>query len=707
MAMIRTEIRPDGIAVVTLDHPAKPVNTLSPALLEEFLESAAPLLEDERVRAIVLASAKKETFIAGADLEVLDGMSSAEEAEALSRQGNALLSRVASSRTPVVAAVHGAALGGGLEVALACHYILASDDPATVFAQAEVLVGLNPAGGGSQRLIERVGLIAGLPLLLTGRRVRARRALQIGLVDAITTPGGIVDTAARAAAMLADGRLQRRRRRRTLLDRVASTPPGRALVVRAARQQLARRTRGLYPAPPAILDCVETGLKHGIQAGLDRESEHFGRLAMSDESRALRWLFFAMKALSRPVTAAPSRPVTRLAVLGGGLMGSGIASVSLGVCPVVVRDISDDALAATARAVDSGLRKQVRSGAIRRIEHDRRFSRLNLTQEMDAVEGADLVVEAVFEDLELKRQLLVETEERVAAEAVLASNTSALPISAIAAGAKHPERVLGMHYFSPVPKMPLLEIIVTEQTAPWAAATAHAFGTAQGKTCITVKDRPGFYTTRILSPYLNEAVVLLQEGAGVLAVDDAMKDFGYPVGPLALIDEVGIDVGAHVAAELGRAFAARGLEGTDVLPRMLEAGLKGRKSGRGFYRYPEAGRRGRKRVNREVRTFLQAGPHRSMTEAEIQDRLVLLMVNEAAHCLGEGIVSSPRDGDVAAVLGLGFPPFRGGPFHHVDAIGAGTVVDRMKELADRHGRRFDPAPLLLELAVSGGRLRSG
>ncbi|MCG6964574.1 MAG: enoyl-CoA hydratase/isomerase family protein, partial [Acidobacteria bacterium] len=571
MAMIRTEVGHDGIAVVTLDHPAKSVNTLSPALIEEFEETVSPLLEDERVRAMVLTSAKKDTFIAGADLEVLDTMTNAKQPEALSRQGNALLSGLACSPKPVVAAVHGAALGGGLEVALACHYILASDDPATVLSQAEVMVGLNPAGGGSQRLIERVGLVAGLPLLLTGRRVRARHALRMGLVDALTTPGGITATAVRAAAMLAEGSLSRPRRRRTLLDRVASTAPGRALVLRAARKQLARRSRGLYPAPAAILDCVETGLKGGIQAGLERESEHFGRLVMSNESRALRWLFFAMRALARPTASVPPRPVERLAVLGGGLMGSGIASVSLGVCPVVVRDINDDALATTAKAVDDGLLKQVRSGAIRRIDRDRRSSRLYLTLELDDLEGADLVVEAVFEDLGLKRRLLAETESRVSAETVLASNTSALPISAIAAGAAHPERVLGMHYFSPVPKMPLLEIIVTEATAPWAAATAHTFGAAQGKTCIIVKDGPGFYTTRILAPYLNEAVVLLQEGADTRTVDEAVKDFGYPVGPLALIDEVGIDVGAHVADQLGRAFADRGLEGTDVLPRMVAA----------------------------------------------------------------------------------------------------------------------------------------
>jgi len=271
-----------------------------------------------------------------------------------------------------------------------------------------------------------------------------------------------------------------------------------------------------------------------------------------------------------------------------------------------------------------------------------------------------------------------------------------LPISKIAAGARHPERVIGMHYFSPVPKMPLLEIVVAEQTAAWATATAHAFGTAQGKTCIVVKDGPGFYTTRILAPYLNEAVLLVEEGARVEDVDRAMKEFGYPVGPLALVDEVGIDVGAHVAQDLGRAFADRGLEGSGAMPRLFEAGLHGRKNGRGFYLYPKGKKKGKKEVNPKIYELLGAAARRSVNPTEIQDRLALLMVNEAVHCLQEGVISSPRDGDLGAILGLGFPPFRGGPFRHVDAVGREAIISRLQALAEQHGRRFEPALMLAE-----------
>jgi 3-hydroxyacyl-CoA dehydrogenase/enoyl-CoA hydratase/carnithine racemase len=700
--MIRLEKRSDGIVVVTLDHPSKPVNTLSPSVVEEFNDTVAPLLDDRGVRGMVVVSAKKDTFIAGADLELIEGLGEA-EISAMSREGNALLERIFTASKPVVAAVHGAALGGGLEVALACHYILATDDPRTVLAQSEVMLGLLPAGGGTQRLMERVGLVAALPMLLTGKRVRARRARKMGLVDAITTPGGLAETGARAALAMAEGRLERKVRKKSLTDRLAETPPGRALVLKAARKQVARQTRGLYPAPPAILDCVETGLRRGRVAGLAKESDYFGKLAVTPESRNLVRLFHAMNDAKKPEAGAQPRDVSRLAVLGGGFMGAGVASVSLGLCPVVVRDISDDVLGRAAKTVDDGLKRQVRSGAIRPVEADRRRSRLLLTTELEDIEGADLVIEAVFEDLELKQRVLAQTEERVSASAVFASNTSALPIAKIAAHAHYPERVVGMHYFSPVPKMPLLEIVAAEKTARWAVDTARAFGTAQGKTCIVVKDGPGFYTTRILAPYLNEAVLLVEEGAAIEDVDRAMKDFGYPVGPLALIDEVGIDVGAHVANDLGSAFAHRGHEGSGAMPKLFEAGLEGRKNGRGFYLYPSGKKKGPKPVNPKVYELLGGAARRQIPPAEIQDRLALLMVNEAVYCLQESIIASERDGDLGAILGLGFPPFRGGPFRYVDAVGRGKIVGRLEALASAHGERFLPAALLAEVVENRGK----
>jgi 3-hydroxyacyl-CoA dehydrogenase/enoyl-CoA hydratase/3-hydroxybutyryl-CoA epimerase len=697
--------RDDGVMVVTFDAPDRPVNTLSPALIDEVEAEVIPALEDPRVRALVLASGKLTTWIAGADLDVLEGMASAADAEAMSRRGNSLLSRIAGSRKPVVAAIHGAALGGGLEVALACHFLLASDDPATVLGLPEVMLGMLPAGGGTQRLPRRTGLVAALPLLLTGQRLRARKAHRLGIVDAVTTPGGIVETAVKAALLLAEGKLSARRL--PLKARASLALPVRTLILRAARRQAEAKTRGLYPAPLAILECVATGLAHGIDRGLDCESRHFGELVASRQAKCLVGLFHAMNDLKKAPPGLEPRAVERLGVLGAGLMGSGVAAVSIPLCPVVLRDVADAPLSGGARSIHGGLERQLHSGALNRTERDRRWSRLLLTRDIADLAGCSLVVEAVFEDLDLKRRVLAEVEEVVRPDTVYASNTSALPIAGIAAAARHPERVLGMHYFSPVPKMPLLELVVADRTAPWAAATARAFGAAQGKTVITVKDTPGFYTTRILSAYLNEAMLLLSEGAAIEALDRALMDFGFPVGPIALIDEVGIDVAAHVAEDLGRRFADRGSTPSPLLPKLHAAGYLGRKNRRGFYVYPPLGKKARKTPNVEVYGALELGARRTIPGADIVDRLALMMVDEAARCLAEGVIASPRDGDIGAVLGLGFPPFRGGPFHHVDELGPAVVAARLEELAARFGGRFAPAPPLVDAARTGKRFFVG
>lgn len=691
---LRLTVRPDGVAVVTFDTPGSPVNVLSSGLLAEVEEMLDTIEKDPRIKAGVLFSAKPDTFIAGANLEEVLAMKTEKEASDFSRRGQALLNRLEDGRKPYIAAIHGAALGGGLEVALACHYRIATDHPKTVLALPEVMLGLLPGGGGTQRLPRLIGLPKALPMLLTGKRIRARDAKRMGLVDALTAPAGFLETACRAAVDLVEGRLNPERDDLALPDRVAALGPIRGYILKTARESVEKKTEGLYPAPFFIVDCVAAGLSDGASAGYRKESELFSKLVVNPGSKNLIRLFDVMTELKKEKEPVEPRSVKKLAVLGAGLMGQGIAAVSLPMNPVVLKDVADSSLGGAARAIRQSLDKRVRSGALPRLERDQQWFGLTLTLDPASVAGADLVIEAVFEDIGLKRKVLAETEAHISAEAVYASNTSALPIKEIAAKAKHPERVLGMHYFSPVPKMPLLEIIRWEKTSPQALATARAYGQGQGKTVIVVEDGPGFYTTRILAPLLNEAILLLEEGAEVRELDRAMKKFGFPVGPCALMDEVGIDVAAHVSKDLGKAFEHRGLKAPASLGELFAAGYSGRKGGKGFYLYPRERVR-EKPVNDEVYRFFGA-ERRPVDPAVAAERMALAMVNEAIHCLGEEILHSPRDGDAGAILGLGFPPFLGGPFRYADSRGIAALSGHLEDFASRFGERFAPAPLLLE-----------
>jgi 3-hydroxyacyl-CoA dehydrogenase/enoyl-CoA hydratase/3-hydroxybutyryl-CoA epimerase len=407
-------------------------------------------------------------------------------------------------------------------------------------------------------------------------------------------------------------------------------------------------------------------------------------------------IFFATTALKKDNgtddPAVTPRPVERVGVLGGGLMGSGIAYVTANAgLPVRVREKDDAAAARALAAVRGILDERVERRSIDRLERAEKMRLLTVATDWSGFAAVDVVIEAVFEDLALKREM-VRAFEAVNDHGLFASNTSSIPIARIAEGARSPERVLGMHYFSPVNKMPLLEVVVTERTSKEATATAVALGKRQGKTVIVVRDGPGFYTSRILGPYMNESVRLLLDGAAVDEVDRALVAFGFPVGPFTLADEVGIDVAAKVGHVLHDAFGAR-MEPPPALDPFVAAGRLGRKAKKGFYTY--GGKE--KRVDETVYALLPGGrARRSFTAAEIQDRLVLPMVNEAIRCLGEGILRSARDGDVGAVFGLGFPPFRGGPFRFADALGTTALLARVERLRERHGERFEPAPLLVE-----------
>jgi 3-hydroxyacyl-CoA dehydrogenase/enoyl-CoA hydratase/3-hydroxybutyryl-CoA epimerase len=691
----------EGIARLVLDLPGEPVNKITRGLRDELESALETVARDPAVRAVVLLSGKPDTFIAGADIEEFVALESREQAYTLVRTGQALINRIPALGKPVVAAIHGACLGGGLEAALACSYRIATDHEKTRLGLPEIQLGIIPAAGGCQRLPRLIGLRAALDLILTAKTLPARPALRRGLVDEVVHPTVLERAATEAAKRLAAGWKPSRATGGLMAALVENNPVGRALVLSLARRQVQAKSGGHYPAPFAALEAVGVGLRDGMDAGLEREARLFADLAVGEVSRELVNIFFASNALKKDFGVAAdveARRIERLGVMGAGFMGSGIGGTAVAQAAVSVR-FRDTTLPAVAKGLGAARRildDRLARKRITRPEHGRLVALLSGGVDWAGFRRADLVIEAVFEDLAVKHEVFRALEEQVRDDCVLASNTSTIPIARIATALRVPERLVGMHFFSPVEKMPLLEVIVADGTAPWVTATAVAFGRRMGKTVVVVRDAPGFWVNRILAPYLNEAGRLVMEGADIGHVDRAMKAYGFPVGPITLLDEVGLDVGLKASSVLHEAFGER-MEPVRGLDALVQAGRLGRKSGRGFYRYEHGRRRG---VDESVRALIGAATAAAPVR-DVEDRLVYAMLNEAARALDEGVVRGARDGDIAAIFGIGFPPFRGGPLRTLDRIGAVRAAETLRRLEQAHGPRFAPAPVLVRHAERG------
>ncbi|HEX2205842.1 MAG TPA: 3-hydroxyacyl-CoA dehydrogenase NAD-binding domain-containing protein [Longimicrobium sp.] len=694
----------DGIGIIRLNDPGKPVNVISAALVEEMSDILRRLEDGEGgVRAAVILSEKRGTWIAGADIEQFKDFETPADGERASREGQELLNRLERLHIPVVAAIDGAALGGGLEVALACTYRIATTSPKTKLGLPEVNLGILPGAGGTQRLPRLIGLAGALDLMLTGKQLDGRRARSAGVVDE-TVPAPVLEREAlRAARDLASGKLKPKGGRRKGSPKFAENLPGlRGFIFRKARQGVMGKTHGLYPAPLKLLDVVERGLDRTLDEGLELEAKAFGELAVTPEARSLVHLFFTTTAAKNdPELGEDVKPrgVGHIAVVGAGFMGAGIAAVSAesGI-QVRLKDVEPEAAARGLKTARDTLVKRAKRKKLKPFEITRITDRVAPTTAYTGFHTADVVVEAVFEEISLKHRVIAEIEAAAGEETVLGSNTSTIPIAKLAEASARPQNVIGLHFFSPVDKMPLLEIITHPGTAPWVTATSHAYGKQIGKTPIIVNDSPGFYANRILTPYMAEAALLLDEGLRMEDIDRAMTLWGYPVGPITLYDEVGLDVAQKAGKIMAEAFADR-MTPSSVIDRMVADGRLGRKNGKGFYKYGEDGKRAG--PDDAVYALIGAPAHRTVPREEIQERLGLTMVNEALRTLEEGVLRSARDGDVGAVLGIGFPPFRGGPFWYVDQTGADRVLERLRALEAKYGKRFAPAKLLVERAESG------
>ncbi len=719
-----------GVALITFDQPGEAVNTISPEIAEEFDRLLNRALKDAEVQAVVFTSGKKDNFVAGAKIDFLQTVKRVEEAVQLSRQAQQGFDRLDAFAKPVVAAIHGSCLGGGLEWALACDYRIATDAPQTGLGFPEVQLGLIPGAGGTQRLPRLIGTPAALDLILTGKTVRASKARKLGLVDEVVPKPILLAVAIQRARELASGKRQVERShhfhsvgkhgltgflqgltKKDLWSELAleDNPLGRRVLFEQARKQVLKKTKGKYPAPLKALEAVRAGLEHGIEEGLKLEAKSFGELVVSDVSRRLVEVFFATTELKKENgTSDPTvqpRPVRKIGILGGGLMGGGIAYVTVARMnvPVRIKERDDPSAGRALKYVGGLFKERVERRDLNWRDASAKLALATATTDLSGFKHVDLVIEAVFEDLALKQKVLQDIEAVTSEQCVFASNTSALPIGKIAAASRHPQTVIGMHYFSPVNKMPLLEVIRQAKTDDWVAATAVDVGRKQGKTVIVVNDGPGFYTSRIIAPYMNEASQLLVEGADISELDRALVEFGFPVGPINLLDEVGIDVAAKVAKFLHESFGDR-LAAPESFQKVIQDGRTGRKGNKGFYTYDGK----KKGVDESVYALLPHGKQRKRFDREeMAERCVLQFVNEAIRCLEENILRSPRDGDVGAIFGLGFPAFLGGPFRYVDSLGASKVLSKIERWQEALGKRFEPAPMLKDMAKFGKKFYPG
>jgi len=703
-----------GVAHLVIDVIGENVNTLKTEFAEQIDAVLAEIKADKTITGIVLCSGKKDSFVAGADINMLDACQTREEVVALSRQGQRIFTLLENLPIPIVAAIDGTCLGGGLELAMACHARICSDNVKTSLGLPEVQLGLLPGSGGTQRLPMLVGLQKSLDMMLTGKQLRAKQALKSGLVDDVVPSSELLEVAEQKAISLHQRGKSNAKRKQGLMDKLLeNNAVGRNIVYQQAQKTVLAKTQGNYPAPTKIIDCIRTGIEFSLENGYKVEAEHFADLVMSDESAQLRQLFFATTAMKKEQGVADVMPdkVAKAGVLGGGLMGGGIAFVTATKAnvPVRVKDINHKGISQALKYSYQLLNKKVKRRFLLNSEMQKQLAMITGSIDYTGFKALDIVIEAVFEDLTLKQNMVAEVEDNCHDNTIFASNTSSLPIGKIAAKAKRPENVIGLHYFSPVDKMPLVEIIPHDKTSDQTISNTVAFAKKQGKTPIVVKDKAGFYVNRILAPYMNEAAILLLDGEPVDKIDSALVKFGFPVGPMQLLDEVGIDVGAKIGpilqADLGDRFAAPA-----AFDKLLADGRLGKKAKKGFYLYKKDSlvktiqnrlkgiKAGQKQVDESIYSLLTIKPSGNLSAAEISKRCTFMMLNEAARCVDEGIVRNARDGDIGAIFGIGFPPFLGGPLRYIDQIGAKSVVAQLSQWAEQHGERYAPCEALVTMA---------
>lgn len=669
--------------VCTLRLNAGRLNTISFELLEELCGALRRANADGDVRVIVITGGDGH-FSAGADVNIFKGITSSDEAVEVSRVFQEAFGVVEGSAKPVVAAVAGTVMGSALELAMACHYRVC--DEKTKFSMPEIRLGINPGAGGTQRLPRLIGAEAALGMLLTAKAVSAQDALGMGLVDGICAVGYFV------------GGVERVRKTRECFEKIGDVVVNEAAF--AGAERIVNRARAEVIAGGRILEAVKTGIVESFEAGLRKEQEVFAECMETAATRNKIYLFFATRKTSKveELEGIEARRIKRAAVVGMGSMGTGIVhALIIAGFEVVVRDENSGVLEKGVAKIRKSIEKRVSAGKMTEDRADEMLSLITTTTEWGDIADADIVIEAVFEDLSVKQSVLAEIEKVCPAETIVATNTSTLLLDRLGEKMEYPDRLIGLHFFNPAQVMPLVEVIRCESTRPEVVAGSLQFAKQIRKTPVLVRNREGFVVNRIFIPYFKEAFYLLEDGASVRDIDEAMVEFGFPMGPLTLIDMAGLDILEFTDEIMRNAFVHHNRR-SDILGRLVEGGFLGQKSGSGLYKYvkgdytPGDSSEAQK-IIADVRDEKGISP-RHIDAEEIVDRMVLRMVNEAYYVMAEGIALRQSDVDVAMVLGTGFPDFRGGVLKYANEIGIETVKKRLGVLAEKFGERFRPCEYL-------------
>ena len=696
----------DHLAILWFDLPDEKVNKFNAAVMQELSEQLDELRQRDDIRCLLLMSKKPGIFIAGADVNAIKDLRDEEEGYRVARQGQEIFGKVEQLPFPTVAVIDGACMGGGTELSLCFTYRIATDSKKTKIAFPEVNLGILPGWGGTQRLPRLIGLQRAMDMILTGRSVDAKRALRSGLIDTIIAAEWVREKAIAFAREVISGEAQKylkKRKPRGLANAlIEKTPPGRKVLFTQARKMILRKTGGHYPAPLLALQTLEQTHGKSLAKGLEIEARHLARLIITNICKNLvqifQWTEEIKKESGVKDTSLSGQAVGKAAVLGAGVMGGGIAQLfAARAIPVRVKDINHEALAKAYQQAAEVLRGSLKRRKITRLEMRQIMNRISGTVDYSGFKNSDLVIEAIVEDLEIKKKVLAELETHLSADAIIATNTSSLRVDDMAVALKKKNRFVGLHFFNPVHRMPLVEVVRGKHSSEEAIATVFNLCKNLGKTPIVVRDGPGFLVNRLLLPYMVEAISLLEEGHSLKRIDSAMRRFGMPMGPIELFDEVGIDVAWKVAKILRESMADRMAE-SEILHKLVEDGRLGKKSKKGFYIYSNR----KTEYDPRIENYISVGQRTDLDEQQLIQRMIYPMVNEAARCLQEDIAAVPRDVDIGMIFGTGFAPFRGGLLRYADQENVSKIVLTLQQFEDKYGSRFKPSEALLGINERGG-----